>query len=43
MKYTVTDIQHADGDYFYHNGVKYQARWWTRGQTPGSNAVWRKL
>ena len=22
-KYTVTDIQHADGDYFYHNGVKY--------------------
>ena len=23
MKYTVTDIQHADGDYFYHNGQKY--------------------
>ena len=24
MKYTVTDIKHADGDYFYHNGQKYQ-------------------
>ncbi len=24
MKYTVTDIQHTHGDYFYHNGVKYQ-------------------
>ena len=23
MKYTVTDIKHADGDYFYHNGQKY--------------------
>jgi len=24
MKYTVTDIKHADGDYFHHNGQKYQ-------------------
>ena len=23
-KYTVTDIKHADKDYFYHNGQKYQ-------------------
>ena len=24
MKYTVTNIKHANGDYFYHNGQKYQ-------------------
>lgn len=29
------------GDKVSHNGVIYQAKWWTLGDTPDSNNVWR--
>lgn len=31
------------GDKVIHNGVIYQAKWWTLGDTPDSNNVWRIL
>ncbi|MDI9217641.1 carbohydrate-binding protein [Clostridium tertium] len=28
-----------------YNGVKYKAKWWTQGETPGSNqfGAWEKI
>lgn len=31
------------GDEVMYNGVKYRARWWTQGDTPGVNEVWEEV
>lgn len=33
------------GDIVMYNGVKYKAKWWTQGETPGSNqwGAWEKI
>ena len=36
---------YAAGDVVIYNGVKYQAKWWTQGETPGSSewGAWEKI
>lgn len=31
---------YLSGDKVNSNGVIYQAKWWTLGETPGSSSVW---
>ena len=33
------------GDIVMYNGVKYKAKWWTQGETPGANqwGAWEKI
>ncbi|OAN11532.1 chitinase [Photobacterium jeanii] len=31
------------GDTVTYNGVKYTAKWWTKGEQPGTSAVWAKF
>lgn len=39
--YDATKVYNT-GDTVVYNGVKYTAQWWTKGETPGSSAVWKK-
>lgn len=34
---------YVSGDKVSHQGVNYQARWWTLGEEPGLTGVWKKL
>ena len=34
---------YVSGDKVSHQGVNYQARWWTLGEEPGLTDVWKKL
>ncbi|MGA4607845.1 carbohydrate-binding protein [Pseudoalteromonas maricaloris] len=38
-----SDLVYTGGDKVSFSGETYQARWWTRGQQPDTNSVWRKL
>ncbi len=31
------------GDKVVHNGIEYTAKWWTKGEEPGTSAVWEPL
>jgi chitin-binding protein len=31
------------GDIVTYEGKQYQARWWTRGETPTGSSVWKAL
>ncbi|WP_305852463.1 lytic polysaccharide monooxygenase [Gracilibacillus caseinilyticus] len=31
---------YSGGDQVLYNGTQYEAKWWTRGDTPGSSDVW---
>ncbi len=31
---------YTGGDSVVHNGVTYQAKWWTQGEEPGTSGVW---
>ncbi|AOT10750.1 lytic polysaccharide monooxygenase [Pseudoalteromonas luteoviolacea] len=31
------------GDKVSHNGVDYEAKWWNRGEEPGTTQVWKKI
>ncbi|MDD1792350.1 glycosyl hydrolase family 18 protein [Enterovibrio sp. ZSDZ42] len=34
------DTIYNTGDKVTYNGVEYTAKWWTKGETPGSSSVW---
>ncbi|WP_068774788.1 lytic polysaccharide monooxygenase [Paenibacillus sp. FJAT-26967] len=34
---------YVGGSKVTHNGVSYQAKWWTQGETPGSAGVWQAI
>ncbi|MGL5149873.1 MAG: glycosyl hydrolase family 18 protein [Clostridium sp.] len=34
---------YSGGAIVTHNGVKYKAKWWTRGEEPGKASVWEKI
>ncbi|NQZ07856.1 MAG: lytic polysaccharide monooxygenase [Algicola sp.] len=37
------DATYVGGDKVTHQGNTFEAKWWTRGETPGNTLVWRKL
>lgn len=37
------DKVYVGGDEVLYNGIKYRAKWWTQGDTPGTNEVWEKI
>lgn len=34
---------YVGGDSVIHNGIKYTAKWWTKGNEPGTNDVWEEF
>ncbi|MGX7243595.1 fibronectin type III domain-containing protein [Enterococcus quebecensis] len=34
---------YVGGDKVFYKGIEYKAKWWTQGNTPGTNDVWEKL
>ncbi|ANA80841.1 chitin-binding protein [Paenibacillus glucanolyticus] len=34
---------YVGGNKVSHNGVNYEAKWWTQGETPGSAEVWKVI
>lgn len=34
---------YVGGDIVVYNGVKYKAKWWTKGDKPGQSDVWQKI
>lgn len=37
------DQVYVGGDRVFHQGVEYEAKWWTRGDVPGASAVWKRI
>ncbi|WP_374707679.1 carbohydrate-binding protein [Clostridium sp. LY3-2] len=31
------------GDTVVYKGITYKAKWWTKGETPGTSAVWEQV
>jgi chitinase len=36
------DLVYNNGDIVSYQGVNYSAAWWTKGEQPGSAAVWKQ-
>ncbi|MEJ2766420.1 glycosyl hydrolase family 18 protein [Photobacterium sp. MCCC 1A19761] len=34
---------YVGGDVVVYNGMKYKAKWWTRGEQPGTSDVWQQI
>lgn len=38
-----SDLAYVVGDRVVHQGIEYEAKWWTQGDVPGASAVWTRI